>query len=74
MTAAPIVCRSSLAAACGGFDRDHHTRASEAGLCCMVLAFRDVANDLDDHDVSAPTSPDWPTFEPSDEDVPGGEW
>lgn len=61
----PITCRYAdrfgTPAACGAFDLDHHQRAAEAGVCCVVLAF-----DLDGHDneIPAPTGPDWPDFTP----------
>lgn len=74
MTAAPISCRyahvSGYAAACGAFDSEHHARASEAGVCCADLAFRDVS---DAHrEVTASTTEEWPPFDPTDEDAPGG--
>lgn len=80
MTAAPpITCRyahvSGYGAACGAFSSEHHARASEAGVCCADLAFRDVGDDLDHQDVTASTADDWPLFDPSDEDAPfGGDW
>lgn len=74
--ATPIRCRyanrSGYVAACGAFDAEHHTRAAEAGLCCVDLAFREVGHDHDQA-VNAPAGADWPPFDPRDEDVPGGD-
>ena len=74
----PITCRyasrKDRVAACGAFDAEHHARAAEAGLCCVDFAFRTVTHDLDDQGVSAHKGDDWPPFEPTDEDVPGGAW
>ena len=66
--------RKDRVAACGAFDAEHHRRAAEMAVGCVELAFSDVGQRQDDRDVSAPASPDWPDFEPTDEDVPGGAW
>lgn len=74
MSAEPITCRYAnrpgWSAACGAFSREHHARAAEAGVCCVVLAFSDLGKDQG-HDF-APTGPDWPDFAPTDDETPGG--
>ena len=79
MTAQPITCRyagrKGRVAACGAFESEHHARAADLGLCCVDAAFRDLDLDQGDEELhTAPTSPDWPVFQPSDDDVPGGQW
>lgn len=70
------------ASPCGQFGTELHQAAAVAGVCCTVAAF-----DLQVAEVAATPhgeaeqpperdgwQPDWPAFEPGDDDVPAGAW
>lgn len=80
-----ITCRyanvTGAVGACGTFTADHHAEAAARGLCCVAYAFRKAepaaalpTPAADGIDQAAPDAPDWPPFDPCDDDVPGVTW
>lgn len=62
--------RDGEANPCGVLTVEQVAQASEAGLCCLSWLARLV--DTPDR-VKPPAGPLWAPFEPSDDDVPGGD-